>query len=160
MPKAYSRAQVVLHWVVFALVTLQYILSPPIAEAWSDIRAGIEPAIEPPVIGHVIGGLVVLALVVWRLILRSRRGVPPPPDTQPAALRMAAHVTHWALYAALILLPITGAAAWFGGVEAAAGAHSVLRIVLLALIVLHVAGALYHQFWVRDGLMARMGRPK
>lgn len=158
MPKGYSRTQIVLHWLVFILVALQYILSAPIAEAWSDIRAGIEPTIQPPVVGHVLGGLAVLGLVIWRLVLRARRGVPPPPEGQPAALRIVAHVTHWSLYAALILVPVTGAAAWFGGSEQAAGAHSVLRIVLLALIALHVAGALYHQFWLRDGLMARMGR--
>ena len=35
--------------------------------------------------------------------------------------------------------------------------HGLLAKLLMALVLLHVAGALYHQFVQRDGLMARMG---
>ncbi|MDO5706866.1 MAG: cytochrome b/b6 domain-containing protein, partial [Paracoccus sp. (in: a-proteobacteria)] len=65
-------------------------------------------------------------------------------------------VVHWALYAVLILTPLSGSVAWFGGQEGAAEAHETLTSVLLALAALHVAGALYHQFVVKDGLMSRM----
>ena len=51
---------------------------------------------------------------------------------------------------------LTGGVAWFGGIEAAAEAHSVLRLVLLTLIALHVGAALWHHFVRRDGLLARM----
>jgi cytochrome b561 len=34
----------------------------------------------------------------------------------------------------------------------------VLKIALLVLVALHVVGALYHQFVLRDGTLARMRR--
>lgn len=71
---------------------------------------------------------------------------------------MLAKLTHVGLYALMILMPLSGAVAWFGGVETAAQGHNVLRIVLLALVALHVVGALYHQFVLRDGTLARMRR--
>jgi cytochrome b561 len=36
-------------------------------------------------------------------------------------------------------------------------AHAALSLLLSALIVVHVAAALYHQFVLKDGLLARMG---
>ena len=50
-------------------------------------------------------------------------------------------------------------AAWFGGIDPAAEVHEVLRIVLLALVGAHVLAALWHQFWLKDGLMLRMKQP-
>src|SRR5690606_10745314 len=41
--------------------------------------------------------------------------------------------------------------------ETAEAAHEALAWIGIALIVLHVAGALRHQFWVKDGLLRRMG---
>src|SRR5690606_12747909 len=40
--------------------------------------------------------------------------------------------------------------------EAAEETHELLAWIGLALIVLHVAGALRHQFWLKDGLLRRM----
>ena len=71
---------------------------------------------------------------------------------------MAAHATHGILYLALLLSPLSGAAAWFGQVEMAANAHVALKFVLLAFVALHVAGALYHQFILKNGLIKRMMR--
>ena len=74
-------------------------------------------------------------------------------------LKLVAHVTHWALYALMILLPIGGGMAWFGGVEFAAEVHGTIAPVLMFLIVLHVVGALYHQFVLKTNLMDRMRKP-
>ena len=60
--------------------------------------------------------------------------------------------------APLVLIVAAVAAAWFGGVDLAAQGHNVLKIVLLALVALHVLGALYHQFVLKDGLINRMRR--
>ena len=73
-------------------------------------------------------------------------------------LNGAARATHLGLYALMILMPISGALAWFGGLGAAAGAHNVLKVALLALVVLHVVGALYHRLWLKDAVMERMIR--
>ena len=79
--------------------------------------------------------------------------------TIPPMLKLAAHVTHWALYALMILLPIGGGMAWFGGKEFAAELHGAMAPVLMVLILLHFAGALFHQFVLKTNLLDRMRTP-
>lgn len=156
-PPAYSRLQIVLHWLVFVLIAAQFVLHDGIKAAWEAIEDGTPaPEFDPTVPLHVFGGLAVLALVVWRLVLRARRGVPPAPAAMGAGLKRLSGAAHLALYAVTAAMVLTGGAAWFGGIEAAAEVHETLRVALLALIGLHVAAALWHQFWLRDNLMARM----
>ncbi|MBM3612659.1 MAG: cytochrome B [Alphaproteobacteria bacterium] len=155
-PASYSRAQIRLHWIVFALVALQYILHEGMVEAWDALRETGAAEGGPLVGAHIAGGLAVLALVIWRLWLRRTRGVPPPVAPAGTLATRIAGLAHGALYALLVAMVLTGGMAWFGGIEAAANAHSVLRIALLALIALHAGAALWHQFVRRDGVMARM----
>lgn len=155
-PRAYSRIQIRLHWLVFALLVLQYLAHEPITEAFDAIKDGLTPAFDPLVAAHVFGGFLIFVLTGARLYLRGVRGVPPLPKTDPPLQRMAAQITHYSLYALLIAMPISGAVAWFRANEGAAQAHEVMRVILLALIALHVGGALYHQVVLKDGVMQRM----
>lgn len=158
-PTGYSRIQIRLHWIVAALIVLQYLLHEPIAAFWEARAAGGAGEFSLLIPLHVFGGLTVLVLVVWRLGLRAIRGVPPPPEAEPEALRRLARLAHIALYALMIGMPVSGAMAWFGSVEAAAQVHNIGKILLLALTGLHVVAALMHQFVLRTGLMERMVRP-
>ena len=108
--------------------------------------------------GHVAGGIIVLLLVLWRLSIRRRRGVPDLPPNGNPVLDVIAKWTHSLLYLAMLLVPISGAAAWFGGAEAAGEAHGMFFNILLALVILHSFGAIYHQYIKKDGLMDRMKR--
>lgn len=159
-PKGYSRLQIQLHWIVVALITLQYLLNDFISEAWNVIEKGGEVAFSPLIAAHVFGGGAVLLLVFWRLAIRLKRGTPAPPEGEHPSLKLAANMTHWTLYALMILMPVSGAVAWFGGVENAAGAHEILSSLLLALMALHVLAALYHQFILKNGLILRMKQPE
>ena len=47
----------------------------------------------------------------WRLSLRMTHGAPPAPDAEPEPLRKASHLAHWAFYALLAVIPISGAVA-------------------------------------------------
>lgn len=154
-PTGYSRLQIALHWLVFVLIAQQFLFHDAISEAWDRFRDGMEIAFNPLVLAHVAGGAFVLIFTIWRLTLRAQRGVPPAIESSKAQL-LIARLTHIGLYALMILMPISGSVAWFGGVEAAAQGHNVLKVVLLALVALHVVGALYHQFILRDGILARM----
>lgn len=158
-PKGYSAVQIGLHWLVAVLILLQFVLHDSISAAWRAIRRGQEAGFDPLVAQHVLGGIAIFALVVWRIALRRRRGVPPLPKEESPALQLVAKATHAGLYLMMLALPISGAAAWFGGVGAAAEAHEVGKAILLLLVALHVVGALYHQFVLRDGIMQRMRRP-
>jgi cytochrome b561 len=157
LPTAYSRTQIRLHWLVFLLVAAQFIFHDAIVDAWAAIRIGATvEAMHPAVRAHVFGGIVVLGLVIWRLVLRARLGVPAPPAGMTAGQRLLANLVHGGLYAALVLMVVSGGMAWFGGIEAAADVHGVVRIVLLALVGVHVGASLWHQFWLRDSLLQRM----
>lgn len=155
-PNSYSRTQIRLHWAVFVLIALQFIFHEGIAETWEQIEQTGTAAGGVLVLGHVAGGIAILALVVWRLALRARHGVPPPLPGTPAATARLAALAHGGLYALMLAMVATGAMAWFGRIEAAAEAHEVLRIALIALIALHAGAALWHHFVRRDGVLARM----
>ena len=93
-------------------------------------------------------------------------------------MKLAAHASHYALYVLMIGLPLIGwamlsAAAYpvevYGGVRLPAilpqsdslhallwGAHFYLAFVFFALILMHLAAALYHALVRRDGVFQTM----
>lgn len=157
-PAGYSRAQIALHWVVAALIVPQFIFHDAISEAWRAFSRGIEFEASPLVAAHVIGGILIGLFVVWRLVIRARRGAPPPPEAEHPLLQMLAKLAHGALYLVLILLVVSGGMTWFGGVAEAGEVHEVLKGLLLALVGLHVVAVIYHQFVLRTNLIQRMKR--
>lgn len=156
----YSQAQIRLHWAVVVLLVLQYALSGGIAAAFEQgVQAGTM-RLTPGAIAHMAGGSLILLLAFWRLALRQERGAPPPPEADPAWQKALARGTHVAIYALLILLPVTGGVAWGTASAGAAVVHGALKSVLLLCIALHVAGALYGHFVQKSGVLARMMRPE
>lgn len=155
----YSRPQVALHWIIVLLIAGQYIFRNGITAAWEARLDGSLPN-EPFLNPHAIIGIIILALTIWRLVLRYRQGAPALPDKEPPALKLVAKVTHLAFYALLVAMPVSGALAWVVGLEVPANAHAVAAKVMLALIVLHVAGALVQQFVLKTDVMLRMSPKK
>ncbi len=156
-PTGYSRAQIALHWIAALLILQQYVFKDAMSAAWEAFGDGLEIAFDPLVLAHVAGGALVLVFALWRLSIRARRGAPAMVG-ESVVQRALAKGTHVGLYALMILMPISGSVAWFGGIDAAAQGHNILKVALLALIALHVAGALWHQFVLKDGLIDRMRR--
>lgn len=167
----YTRTAVILHWLVAAVVLAQFSwgwLMQQIAKSPPGLRADAFNF-------HKSIGLCLLALMLIRLGWRiSHR--PPPLPALPAWQTRLARVTHVALYAALILMPLAGylgsvwsgyPVKWFGLTlpawgrsvpalkEAMSALHYATSWVLLTLVALHVAGALYHTLR-RDGVLQRM----
>jgi cytochrome b561 len=131
---------------------------------------------------HKWAGVTVLALSVLRLVWRITHR--PPPLSQaiqaamPAWQQRAYHGTHYALYALFFAVPLIGwaytsAAGFpvvflglvplpdFVPVDKALAAlikpwHEISAFALAALVLLHVAAALKHQWLDRDNLIARM----
>ena len=158
----YSTAQIALHWTIAVLVVLQIVLHDSIIAVYAAGR-GIGTATEIDLFLadlHVAFGIAVFALALLRVALRVRRGVPPPPQDEHPALRMAAQATHLALYALILLMPVTGGLAWFGGVEAMAELHGAGKVAILFLVGLHILGALYQHFYLRTDVLRRMLRPE
>lgn len=159
-PAGYTRLQIVLHWVVFLLVALQFVLHEGIAEAWDIIEDGGVFTPSPLVFAHVAGGVLIGLFVLWRIAIKAKRGAPALPEDEPPMLKLAAHLTHLGLYVLLLLAVVSGGMAWFGGIEAAAEVHELFKALILLLVALHVGGALYQQFVLKSDIMARMKRPE
>lgn len=126
---------------------------------------------------HKWAGVTILALSALRLLWRLTHR-PPADPPMPTWQRGAAHATHWALYALFFAVPLVGWAyssaagfpiVWFGVLplpdfvspdkalaEAIKPWHGYLAYALAALVVMHIAAALKHQFVDRDGLIGRM----
>lgn len=131
---------------------------------------------------HKWAGIVVLTLSFLRLLWRLTHRPPALPDAVRAAMpawqRYAHHGTHGALYLLFFAIPLLGwaysSAAGFPIVvfgvlplpdfmpvdkalaEAIKPWHAYAAYALAALVVLHVAAALKHQFVDRDSLLTRM----
>ena len=129
---------------------------------------------------HKWAGVTILLLSFVRLAWRI--GHRPPADAaMPAWQATAAHATHRLLYALFFIVPLLGWAyssaagfpiVWFGVLplpdfvpvdkalaEAIKPWHQRSAMLMAALVLLHVAGALKHQLIDRDGLIDRM-RPR
>lgn len=153
--RAYSKTQVRLHWTIAVLMAGQYLLHGGIEDAWQGRLDGTIPN-EPFPNPHAIVGVVILLLALWRITLRLRRGAPALPDEEPLGLKIVAKITHLAFYVLLIAMPISGALTWVAGLEMPAEAHEVAAKVMMALIVLHIAGAFFQKFVLKTDVLARM----
>lgn len=158
-PKGFSSVQIGLHWVIAALIIFQLIFGESMADVWRMFETTGAATLTVGAWAHILVGIAVLALAVWRIEVRLMRGVPDEPASSSARMVLAANVGHWVLYALMFIAPISGLVAWYGGVAVVATVHELLKPVLIILIAGHVAAALWHQFWLKDGLMDRMKRP-
>lgn len=158
--RPYSKTQIILHWAVALLIVAQFVFHESIAGAWDGFLEGKPVVFDPLVAAHVFGGIAILLLVVWRLVLRARQGAVQPVAGTSAKMALFAHLGHLALYAVMVLAALSGMAAWFGEIELAGELHETLKPVILLLVGGHVAAAIYHQFYVKDGLMRRMSLRK
>jgi cytochrome b561 len=167
----YSPVAIALHWLLAAALVGAF----GVGVYMSDLP--LSPTRLKLYNWHKWAGVTILALSIVRLLWRL--GHRPPPDPpMPAWQARAAHATHAALYLLFFAVPLVGWAyssaagfpvVWFGVLplpdfvpadKALADAikpwHGVLAKMMAALVVLHVAAALKHQFIDRDGLLNRM----
>lgn len=157
-PTGFSRTQIILHWVTALLVALQYLLHDGIAQAFENGMETGQMTLIAPAIGHMASGTIILGLAMWRLMLRRERGVPASPEGEPDWAKKTSKAAHYGFYILLVLLPVTGAAAWGMPSGTASNAHEVLRALLFLLILGHVGAVVIHQTLWKTNLLARMRR--
>jgi cytochrome b561 len=171
--RRYSNTAVAIHWVTVALVLFQIWLGL----SFADMAQG--PARTNLFTWHKTIGVIILLATLIRLTYRLKN--PPPlfsPDL-PKWERIAGVWNHRLFYILLIALPIGGylavsghtkgpATTLLGGIpvpvlpiseqlgEIAGDVHKYAAFLLIALIVLHAAAALKHQFIDRKPVSGRM----
>ena len=156
-PTSYRPAQIILHWVVFAAIWVQWLFHEPILRTVEAMQTGATPAGNDMIMAwvHVGFGSTILLAVLARLHLRFRHGAPGhAPGTSPMQAKIATAV-HWSLYGLLIAMVVTGGMTW-NGIADLGYVHWLLNIVLFALITAHAAAAIFNQFVRKDGTLARM----
>ena len=176
----YSPVGQAFHWTIAVLVVVQL---------WWGWRMGRLPVGPEKLEGygvHAALGLAVLALTSARMVWRSIVPGPVNDADKPGWQSRAAHLTHYAFYACLVGLPLSGWVLWsavaselplsLAGVAPwpalpleslprevrwsvmryAGAVHGGFVIALLILIPAHVGAALKHHFWDRDDVLAAM----
>ena len=165
----YHAAAIALHWLLAALLVFQFALGLRL----EDVPG---PQKFTAFQFHKSIGITILLLSLARLALRL--AIPRPAELGEGLQKLAGRLTHWAFYAVMLLVPLSG---WiivstaklkvptmlFGLVnwphlplpaafnQPADAAHTVLAWALPALIVLHVAAVIYH-LRQRDAVPQRM----
>lgn len=160
-PAGYSFTQVSLHWLIAALVIIQLIIGEDIKPAYRAYRRGTD--VTPDDLWnaniHVYVGIAVFVLAILRFAIRLNRGVPASPTGESVLQRWAAMVVHLVLYAAIFLMPLTGAAAWYFGIGWLGEVHEFGKPVIIVAVLLHAAGALWQHFVQKSDVLVRMLKP-
>jgi cytochrome b561 len=168
-PARYSTGAVILHWLIALALAFQLALG----FAMPHDERGFALYQLHKSVGVTIFVLTLLRLA-WRLTHR------PPAAVEGGFQGFLAKAVHTLLYAFMLGAPLTGWAMvstdasriptlLYGTIpwphlplpgainEAMEETHELLAWIGLALVVLHVAGALRHQLLLKDGLLRRMG---
>jgi len=164
----YGSMAIAIHWASALAVILTFAAGFVVANV-------TPPGEQAPILAvHITLGLIVFALtllrIVWWVAADKR---PAPALGQPRWQEATAKIVHAGFYVLLILMASSGIVTILmsGALPAivAGGplpdfsdlipriAHGVMSKILLALFVVHVGAALYHQLLRRDRLLARMG---
>ena len=168
----YSGLAQALHWLIAVLVVAQFTL------VWTaetlprgDLRTTL-------MLTHVSIGFTVLLLAIVRIVWRFMKTPPAFPASMSNAEQWLARLTHWALYALILAMPLSGVALWSTAGrdidwfwlftipvavaeneslhELFEEAHELMSWALLVLAVFHVLAAIWHVVVKKDGLMKRM----
>ncbi len=171
----YAKGAIAFHWIIAALVLANYALV--------QIAGNVDKAVKGVYVGpHKAIGITILFLTLLRIIWRlthARPDVAAGVKPWEAALAKTAHALFYIL---LISIPLTGwmmssaasgggGVGWFGLFEIPglpfaenrplAGEiydfHKIMGQAMFVLIVLHILGALKHQFFDKVPVLAKMG---
>ena len=163
----FAPIQRFLHWLMAACIIAMLFIGVGMVST-------VAPTYLPLILIHKTLGVTLLILVLIRLALRLHYGAPPLPADLPPPIKLGARLSHLALYGFMILMPLLGlgmlwAAAYpvvlYGGIRIPAllpqsdrvhtllwHAHVYLGFAFFALVLLHLAAALFHALIRRDGV--------
>jgi len=165
----YSRTMMLLHWLTVLVLTVLFVAG------LVAVRLPLDSPIKPRLFRlHAVLGYVMLFLTLARLVVKFRTPQPTPPSGM-SGLRLALYrLVHGLLYLLMLAMSITGVGilvqsglgpwpffdvAGLNLEARAVGLHLTLKLVLLALVFLHVAGVFSYQ-WTKGPILHRMGLGK
>lgn len=171
----YGNTAKILHWTIAGAIVLQFVLAKLADLAGDEDLAVRELAL---LANHKSVGITILALALFRLAWRTKTPPPALPATIPVWQVRASHFSHWALYGLIIVIPITGwlmssasaySVSWFSLFQLPdfvapdpdlkkflKGVHETLAQILAVIALVHIAAALKHAMFDKDGVLSRM----
>ena len=161
-----------LHWLVaIGICTLLWLGFKQAGMESSPERADVRAL-------HASIALIVFVLMIVRIVWRMANVVPAHADGVPGWQKFAARGAHWGLYIAVFLQILAGQLTiatggdplpFFGvfsiplpiaenhaGHELWEEIHKSVWVIILALLVVHIAGAVYNHFVLRNDVLRRM----
>ena len=171
----YSKGAIAFHWIIAGLVLSNYVLV--------KLAEGADKAVKGDYMGpHKAIGITVLTLTVLRIIWRLTHQRPEVAAGIKAWEAKLAKAAHALFYILLIAIPLTGwmmssaasgggPVSWFGvfdipglpfeksrdAVGTLHEVHEIMGKAMFVLIILHVLGALKHQFMDKVPVLSKMG---
>jgi cytochrome b561 len=168
----YTHTAIAIHWLIATLVVAGF------AVGTYAVGLPVSPRKLRLYSYHKWIGVTVFLFAIVRVAWRTYYPPPALPPTMRPLEKLAAHLTHGALYLLLFVLPLTGwimssasgfPVVYFGVVplpglvgkdallaDALGTVHYLLGRGLLVLVFLHAVAALKHHFFDRDDVLARM----
>jgi cytochrome b561 len=162
-----------LHWIVAAMLLWQYGHG-----LWMEDMP--RDAVRSHIWLHSAIGISLLAIAVLAFAWWLFNAVPAEPAATPEWQKRASRIAQWTIYALIFAVAMSGwalngtlrepigvdlfgvigmpqlTAPGSGAHEFLEEAHEILANVLIAVVALHVAAALYHHFVLRDAVLLRM----
>ncbi|MGO4330712.1 cytochrome b [Cupriavidus sp. 2TAF22] len=170
---AYGATAIGLHWIIALLIFAAFGLG-----LYMTSIPGLSMLKLKLFSWHKWLGVTVFAIAVLRVLWRATHRAPAPAAGTPAWQAAAAHGAHMLLYVLIVVVPITGylyscaagvPVVYLGVLplpsliepndalkEILKQAHIWLNYLMAAIVVIHAAAAIKHQFIERDGTLARM----
>jgi len=164
----YSPGLVALHWIMAVLIVLALVAGSVLLQGMPNGPEKVEG-----LAGHMTVGLVIGGLLMIRFLTRLRTTHPAQASTGNALLDRVGRWTHWALYILIAAMVLSGLGMAFGvglfdivfggtadrlpdDLGPARVVHGFVSSLLIGLLALHIAAALYHQVVLKDNLISRM----
>lgn len=175
----YNSVAISLHWLI-ALLLVGLVVIAKVMNSLDETDPLRFSLIQWHKSFGILALLLVLLRVTWRLLYKP----PPLPSSVKKLERFAAHAAHTVLYLLMLAIPISGwlmvsasplnlKTELFGVIpwphlpvnelaskgqiaELTVRAHHLLANILLFVVLLHIAAALRHQFFLHDNVLSRM----
>jgi cytochrome b561 len=174
--KGYSWTSIVLHWLVAVMVIGLFA-----SGFWMVDLSYYSSWYRTAPFWHKSVGVLLLALMLYRLLFRLVKGTAAPLSRHSKAIQRASHLTHLTLYGLVFLIICSGylistadgrpieVFGWFDlpsagelfaeQADRAGLVHKFAAYGLIALAVLHAAAAFKHHFFDKDDTLKRMLKP-
>ncbi len=175
-PTSYRTPARLLHWTVALLVLMT------IPAGFVMVQPDLDRATQNTLfVFHKNVGVLLLLLVVLRLAYRLTHPPPPLPASVPGWQARIAGISHFALYALLVVMPVAGYTRVKAGgfpiealdamgvpslvprsdalAETAKAVHFYGALAIAGFVALHVGAAAYHGLLRRDGVFSRIWPP-